>query len=134
MGLGTDGFGSIRLPSHFCGIAGLKPTSGRIPFTGLLPPAFGASAKLRHVGPMARYVEDLILTLPILAGVDWRDPATIPMPLEDPRKVELKDLRAAFYTDNGGCTAAPAVGGNDGHSPFCTTVWGDSAPLCNDKC
>jgi amidase len=101
LGLGTDGFGSIRIPSHFCGIAGLKPTSGRIPFTGLLPPAFGASAKLRHVGPMARYVEDLILTLPILAGVDWRDPATVPMALDDPRNVELKSLRVAFYIDNG---------------------------------
>ncbi len=101
LGLGTDGFGSIRLPAHFCGIAGLKPTSGRIPFTGLLPSAFGASARLRHVGPMARYVEDLILTLPILAGVDWRDPATVPMPLDDPRKVELKSLRVAFFTDNG---------------------------------
>src|SRR2546425_4137194 len=101
LGLGTDGFGSIRIPSHFCGIAGLKPTSGRIPFTGLLPPAFGASAKLRHVGPMARYVEDLILTLPILAGVDWRNPATVPMALDDPRNVELKSLRVAFYTDNG---------------------------------
>ena len=101
LGLGTDGFGSIRLPAHFCGIAGLKPTSGRIPFTGLLPHGFGASAKLRHVGPMARYVEDLILTLPTLSGVDWHDPATIPMPLDDPRKVELKGLRVAFYTDNG---------------------------------
>ncbi len=101
LGLGTDGFGSIRLPAHFCGIAGLKPTSGRIPFTGILPHGFGVSAKLRHVGPMARYVEDLILTLPILSGVDWRDPATIPMPLEDPGKVELKSLRIVFYTDNG---------------------------------
>jgi amidase len=101
LGLGTDGFGSIRLPAHFCGIAGLKPTSGRIPFTGLLPHGFGASARLRHVGPMARYVEDLIVTLPILSGVDWRDPATIPMPLDDPGKVEIKTLRVAFYTDNG---------------------------------
>ncbi len=107
LGLGTDGFGSIRIPSHFCGIAGLKPTSGRIPFTGLLPPAFGASATLRHVGPMARYVEDLILTLPILAGVDWRDPATVPMALDDPRNVELKSLRVAFYSDNGIMTTTP---------------------------
>src|SRR5215467_7061994 len=38
LGLGTDGFGSIRLPAHFCGIAGLKPTAGRVPYTGLLPP------------------------------------------------------------------------------------------------
>jgi amidase len=101
LGLGTDGFGSIRLPSHFCGIAGLKPTSGRIPFTGLLPSAFGASARLRHVGPMARYVEDLALTLTILSGVDWRDPATVPMLLDDPGNVELNRLRVAFYTDNG---------------------------------
>ncbi len=101
LGLGTDGFGSIRLPAHFCGIAGLKPTAGRVPYTGLLPPAFGASARLRHVGPMARYVEDLILTLPILSGVDWRDPAIVPMPLDDAGKVELKNLRVAFYTENG---------------------------------
>src|SRR5215831_6764265 len=101
LGLGTDAGGSIRVPAHFCGIAGLKPTSGRIPFTGLLPPGFGASARLRHVGPMARYVEDLILTLPILSGVDWRDPAIVPMPLDDAGKVELKNLRVAFYTENG---------------------------------
>jgi len=101
LGLGTDGFGSIRIPSHFCGIAGLKPTAGRIPFTGLLPSAFGASARLRHVGPMSRYVEDLALTLSILSGVDWRDPATVPMLLDDPGNVELNRLRVAFYTDNG---------------------------------
>jgi amidase len=107
LGLGTDGFGSIRLPAHFCGIVGLKPTSGRIPFTGLLPSAFGALARCRHVGPMARYVEDLILTLPILSGVDGRDSATVPMPLDDPGNVELKSLRVAFYTDNGIMTPTP---------------------------
>ena len=111
LGLGTDAGGSIRVPAHFCGIAGLKPTSGRIPFTGLLPPAFGASARVRHVGPMARYVQDLSLALPILAGVDWRDPATVPMPLEDPRQVELTRLRAAFYTDNGLLTPTPETSG-----------------------
>src|SRR5258708_36991595 len=52
LGLGTDGFGSIRIPSHLCGNAGLMPMSGRIPFTVLLPPAFGASPKLRHVAPL----------------------------------------------------------------------------------
>ncbi|HWZ18541.1 MAG TPA: amidase [Ktedonobacteraceae bacterium] len=101
LGLGTDAGGSIRVPSHFCGIAGLKPTSGSIPFTGLMPPAFGASARIRHVGPMARYVVDLALTFPILAGMDWRDPATVPMPPGEPGNVELKSLRVAFYTDNG---------------------------------
>jgi amidase len=107
LGLGTDAGGSIRVPAHFCGIAGLKPTSGRVPFTGLLPPALGASARMRHVGPMARYVGDLALTLPILSGVDWRDSATIPMLLEDPRNVELKSLRVAFYTDNGIMSPTP---------------------------
>jgi amidase len=107
LGLGTDGFGSIRIPSHFCGVSGLKPTSGSIPFTGLLPPGFGASARIRHVGPMARHVADLALTFPILAGMDWRDPATVPMPPGEPGDVELKSLRVAFYTDNGIVTPTP---------------------------
>jgi amidase len=56
---------------------------------------------------MARRVEDLSLTLPILAGVDWRDPAIVPMPLGDPRTVELKRLRTAFHTDNGIVSPTP---------------------------
>lgn len=50
---------------------------------------------------MARRIEDLILALPVIAGVDWRDPAVVPMPAGDPRKVDLKRLRVAFYTKNG---------------------------------
>jgi amidase len=50
---------------------------------------------------MARYVEDLGLMLPIIAGPDWRDPRIIPMPLGDPSQVELKRLKVAFYTENG---------------------------------
>ncbi len=100
--LGTDTGGSIRMPAHFCGIAGIKPTSGRVPRTGhIISFEMGALDKLTQPGPMARYVEDLILTLPIIAGPDWRDPAVVPMPLADPRSVMLKDLRVAFYTDNG---------------------------------
>src|SRR5258708_16240604 len=49
LGLGTDGFGSIRIHAHFSGTSGLQPTSGRIPFTRLLPSALVASAKLRHL-------------------------------------------------------------------------------------
>ncbi len=101
LGLGNDMGGSIRLPSHFCGIAGIKPTAGRVPLTGHFPPPFGYLIPLLQAGPMARFVEDLILTLPIISGVDWRDPAIIPMPLGDPDAVELKRLRVAFYTDNG---------------------------------
>lgn len=101
LGLGNDAGGSIRLPCHFCGIAGIKPTTGRVPRTGHFPFPAGVSNTLWQVGPMARFVEDLILTLPIIAGVDWRDPAIVPMPLGDPRTVDLKSLRVAFHTDNG---------------------------------
>lgn len=97
LGLGNDGGGSIRSPCHFCGIAGIKPTSGRIPRTGHFPGFGGHMDAVWLSGPMARFVEDLQLTLPLMVGVDGRDPAIVPMPLGDPRVVELKHLKAAFY-------------------------------------
>lgn len=99
--LGTDTGGSIRLPSHFCGIAGMKPTQGRIPRTGHIISFDGPHQSLTHVGPMARYVEDLALLLGLLVGPDGIDPATVPMALNDLKKVELQKLRMAFFTDNG---------------------------------
>jgi amidase len=58
---------------------------------------------------MARYVEDLNLILPIIAGPDWRDPGLIPMPLVDPGTVDLNRLNAAYYIDNGIVTPTPAT-------------------------
>lgn len=101
LGLGNDMGGSIRLPAHFCGIAGIKPTTGRVPRTGTFPWPSNWLDFLWQTGPMARFVEDLILTLPIIAGVDWRDPMVVPMPLGDPETVDIKKLRLAFHTDNG---------------------------------
>ena len=72
--LGTDTGGSIRLPAHFCGIAGLKPTVGRVPRTGHIIDYAGASQFLTHVGPLARHVEDLLLALRLIAGPDGVDP------------------------------------------------------------
>jgi amidase len=109
LGLGNDMGGSIRLPSHCCGIAGIKPTTGRVPKTGHFPYPTGWLDPLWQTGPMARFVEDLILTLPIIAGVDWHDPTAIPTPLGDPKKVDLKSLRVAFYTDNGIMSPAPEI-------------------------
>lgn len=100
--LGSDTGGSVRLPTHFCGIAGLKPTSGRVPRTGhVVPFGMGAMDSLTVNGPLARYVKDLELVLPIIAGVDWRDPAVVPMPLGDPAAVDVAGLSVAVYTDNG---------------------------------
>ena len=106
--VGSDLGGSVRLPSHFCGIAGIKPTSGRVPRTGHTPPfGMGALDGLQTLGPMARFVKDLALTLPIIVGVDWRDPAIVPMPLGDPETVNLERLRVALHTDNGIASPSP---------------------------
>ena len=100
--IGSDTGGSIRLPAHFCGIAGLKPNSGRIPRTGhVVPFGMGAVDSLTQNGPMSRFVEDLTLTLPIMSGPDWRDPAIVPMPLGDPANVNIDGLKIAMHTDNG---------------------------------
>jgi amidase len=106
LGLGSDFGGSIRGPSHFCGIAGLNPTMGRVPRTGHIPP-YGGAFDTARIGPMARFVEDLILTLPIIARVDWLDPTVVPMPLGNPSAVDLKTLRVAFYTDSGILSPTP---------------------------
>ncbi|MGC9522960.1 MAG: amidase [Anaerolineae bacterium] len=102
LGLGSDSGGSIRQPAHACGIAGLKPTTGRIPLTGHFPFISAVNDPRTTIGPLARYVEDLALALPILSGPDWRDASVIPIPLEDWRAVDLSALRVAFYTHHAG--------------------------------
>ena len=67
-GIGSDLAGSIRIPSHFCGIAGLKPTVGRVPGDGQFPPSTGPYSLGAAIGPMARSVSDLRLLFDVLAG------------------------------------------------------------------
>ena len=98
LGLGSDSGGSIREPAAKCGIAGLKPTVGRVPLTGHFPRINAINDPRTSIGPMARFVEDLALALPVLQGVDWRDASVVPMPLADWRTVDLRGLRAVFYT------------------------------------
>lgn len=107
LGLGSDSGGSIRQPAHACGIAGLKPTTGRIPLTGHFPFISAVNDPRTTIGPMARYVADLALALPILCGVDWRDASVIPMPLSDWRAVEVRSLRVAFYTQHAEAQPSP---------------------------
>ena len=99
--VGTDTGGSIRLPSHFCGISGIKPTTGRVPCTGNALPTSGVIATLTQPGPMAKSVDDLIYLLEIMAGPDNIDPHAIPCPLLDPYAVNLAELKIGYHTDNG---------------------------------
>lgn len=104
-GLGSDAAGSVRVPAHYCGIASLKPTSGRLARTGHMPPAGGWLEMIWQIGPMARRVEDLCAMLPILLngnGADLRrDRTVVPMPYRDPSEARWRDLRIAFFTNNG---------------------------------
>ena len=108
--LGSDTGGSIREPAHLCGITGIKPTSGRTPRSGhIVPYGGGVMDSLTQIGPMARYVEDLVLALPIICGPDGRDPAVVPVAIGDPAEVDLSKLRIAWYTDNGILAAADDI-------------------------
>ena len=80
-GIGSDGGGSIRVPAHFCGIAGLKPTPGRVSASGHFP-SLGYPGGLTGVaGPIARSAEDVRLLFSVLAGYDPADPFSAPVPL-----------------------------------------------------
>jgi aspartyl-tRNA(Asn)/glutamyl-tRNA(Gln) amidotransferase subunit A len=78
-GLGSDTGGSIRVPSSWCGLTGLKPTYGRVSLSGVIP----LSWSLDHVGPMARSAEDCGLLLNAIAGYDRNDPFSTDRPVED---------------------------------------------------
>ena len=77
--VGTDTGGSIRIPAALCGVAGLKPTFGRVSSYGVVPLA----RSLDHVGPLARTVEDLAILLRIIAGRDPLDPTAAAKPVPD---------------------------------------------------
>jgi amidase len=109
LGLGSDSGGSIRQPAHACGVAGLKPTAGRVPLTGHFPFISAVNDPRTVIGPLARFVEDLALALPVLAGVDWKDASAIPMPLAGWREVEVRGLRVAFYTHHPEADPTPEV-------------------------
>ena len=85
-GLGSDLAGSVRIPAHFCGIAGLKPTTGRVPAEGQFPPSTGPYSLGAVIGPMARNVRDLRLLFRVLSG--------------EQTSVEVKGLRVAWYAED----------------------------------
>ncbi|HLH74483.1 MAG TPA: amidase [Chloroflexota bacterium] len=78
-GLGTDTGGSIRGPSAYCGITGIKPTFGRVSKEGCVPLGYS----LDNIGPMTRTVRDCAMMLQIMAGYDPADPCTEPVAVPD---------------------------------------------------
>ncbi|MET9882080.1 amidase [Streptomyces sp. NPDC006430] len=110
LGLGNDSGGSVRIPAQFCGVAGLKPSTGRFPADHR---AFGpedpgpASQMLVTDGPLARTVGDLRRAYEVLAGTDPRDPRAVPVPLYG--APSPGPLKVAVVTDPGGQGVHPTV-------------------------
>lgn len=110
LGLGNDSGGSVRIPASFCGVAALKPTTGRFPADQRVigPDDPGLASQLLVVdGPLARTVEDLRLAYETLAGPDPRDPRAVPVPLYGP--VPERPVRVALVADPGGHGVHPTV-------------------------
>ena len=109
--LGTDGGGSIRIPASFCGVFGLKPTTGRVPPYTKDWGGFGAWPTLSQAGPMTRFVEDAALMLDVIAGPEPGDPFALPPPTASfqPRPKDRLRLKVAWSPDLGFATVDPEV-------------------------
>jgi amidase len=103
--VGSDLAASVRMPAHWCGLFGLKPTEGRVPNTGHIPEVPGQPHAVRHMnvlGPLARSVDDLAAILRIIAGPDDSDWETAPAPLDDAAQRPLSSLRFFWCTQFAG--------------------------------
>lgn len=110
-GIGTDIGGSIRMPAHFCGIAGLKPTLDRVSNRGSQTAIPGQEIVRAQIGPLGRSTADLALLLRALSpsACAALDPAVPPLPLYDPASVSLKGLRVGWFDDDGFLTPARSL-------------------------
>jgi Asp-tRNA(Asn)/Glu-tRNA(Gln) amidotransferase A subunit family amidase len=106
-GVGSDGGGSIRVPAHFTGICGLKPTPGRVPSTGHFPASGGPFALLGVVGPMARTIADVQLLFEAMAGPDDGDPSSAPVALRQVDRDQLQEIRVGWFEDDGRTPVTP---------------------------
>jgi Asp-tRNA(Asn)/Glu-tRNA(Gln) amidotransferase A subunit family amidase len=100
-GFGSDSGGSVREPAHFTGICALKPTPGRIPSDGHLPPCVGPFSLLGTIGPMGRTIEDVSLFFRLLSGPADADPIGAPIPLRQHSMEDLQHVPIGFFEDDG---------------------------------
>lgn len=100
-GLGSDGGGSVRTPAYFTGIAALKPTPGRIPAAGHLPPCAGPFSLLGTIGPMARTIADVSLLFQAVSGALDTDPIAAPVPYRPVSPEGLKHIPIGYLEDDG---------------------------------
>jgi len=106
-GLGSDSGGSVRVPAHFTGICSLKPTPGRFPGRGHLPPCVGPFAILGAIGPMARTIADVSLLFHTLGGQDREDPSSPPIALRTISQQALRVNTIGFFEDDGHVPVTP---------------------------
>ncbi|XP_042318582.1 vitamin D3 hydroxylase-associated protein-like [Sceloporus undulatus] len=111
LGFGTDVAGSIRLPSSFCGICGLKPTGSRLSTIGLVSPIGGMKSVTATIGPMARDVDSLALCMKALLCDELfhLDPSIPPMPFKEEIYTSSKPLRIGYYEDDGYFQPSPSM-------------------------
>jgi amidase len=104
--IGSDIGGSIRVPSHFCGVYGHKPTFDVVPLRGHIPPPPGVAtgpAELPVAGPLARSAEDLLLEFEVIAGPDTQEAIAYRWSLPAPRRAKLGDYRIGYVIDDPFC-------------------------------
>ncbi len=110
--MGSDFGGSIRIPAHFCGVFGLKPTEHRVSTAGHIPETPGMGRRVRHmaaVGPLARSVEDLRLCLGLIEGADGRNWEVPPAPRDDMPPRPLREYRIGWTDGFGGVPVSPEI-------------------------
>ncbi|OWF56746.1 vitamin D3 hydroxylase-associated protein-like [Mizuhopecten yessoensis] len=110
LGLGSDIAGSVRIPCHFCGVTGLKPTHGRLSTKGMLSFSSHQNIVSAVGGPMARDVDGVVLLMKaLLSPLHFKlDPSVPPIPFQDKEYADTRRLRIGYYTSHGYVDPVPA--------------------------
>ena len=104
---GTDRSGSLRVPAHFCGVYGHKPSHAVVPLRGWIPSPPNSPPQLAEplavAGPLARTASDLLLSMEVLGGPEGTDALAYRWSMPAPRHTRLRDYRVGFVLDDAAC-------------------------------